>query len=501
MLKQKIILNFLTKFVLQFIQIVASIIVARIAGPTVLGTVAFGSAYVTTFFFISDLGLGGAHIKLISEGRDEGKCMATYTLLKTFTTIFFVIVVIVFFLSQKYLYNVSFDSKIHQYIIFIFLIATTIQSLIQIPIVTFAAKIEIAKHTIPNVASKLIYHILRIVVVLLGYKALTLAFSNLFSIIIIIPIVLFFSKELSFSSYDKELARQYLKIAFPLIISSITISFMAALDKVFLQFFTNSEHVGYYTAGYRFGSLLLIVVGSIGIFFPIFSKAIMERNENYIRDIINKWERFVFIFVMPTVIFVCIYSDSIILFLLGEKYILSITVMPFVTLAMFIRVWTTPYGNVLTGGGLFVLVAKLEVLILIVFIATLVLFIHPQILGFKATGAALSLMITNIFSGIVFIYLAKNKLNILKKVNNFKFILFGVINFILFFFLYSYLTDYWGIAFRIAFPVIYFTATYYCLFLMKWIKNDDLRRLISLIDVKTMKKYLNDELKVKNNIV
>ena len=164
---------------------------------------------------------------------------------------------------------------------------------------------------------------------------------------------------------------------------------------------------------------------------------------------------------------------------------------------MQIKLWTTPYGNVLTGKGLFVLVCKLEVLNLILFIVALVFFIHPQILGLKATGAALAIMISNIFSGCVFMYFSKRKLSILKKINNLKFVIFGIINFIIFFFLYKYFVEYWGIIFRVTFPLLYFTITYSCLILLKWIRKEDLIMLKSLIDLKTMKMYVSGELKTK----
>jgi O-antigen/teichoic acid export membrane protein len=63
MLTQKLVLSYSTKIAIQFIQMVASFIVARIVGPGVMGTIAYGLAYVSIFLFISDL----VHIKFISE--------------------------------------------------------------------------------------------------------------------------------------------------------------------------------------------------------------------------------------------------------------------------------------------------------------------------------------------------------------------------------------------------------------------------------------------------
>ncbi len=101
MLAQKLILSYATKIIVQLIQMVATIVVARIAGPTVLGTVAYGLAFVSMFLFIADLGVGTAHIKLVSEGQDLGKCNSTYTTIRLSTIALYVLVVLSVYLFQN----------------------------------------------------------------------------------------------------------------------------------------------------------------------------------------------------------------------------------------------------------------------------------------------------------------------------------------------------------------------------------------------------------------
>ena len=86
MLAQKLVLSYASKIAVQFIQMAAMFVVARIVGPNVLGTVAFGLAFVSMFLFVSDLGLSSAHMKLISEGQDEAKCIGTFGRLKIILT-------------------------------------------------------------------------------------------------------------------------------------------------------------------------------------------------------------------------------------------------------------------------------------------------------------------------------------------------------------------------------------------------------------------------------
>ena len=161
MIAQKLILSYGSRIVIQFIQIAASIVVARIAGPTVLGTIAFGLAFVSIFEFIADMGIGSAHVKLVSEGQDIGKCISTYFILKSLYTSLFFVVVLVLFLGLKFVFNLKFESTSHEYVIIIMLVAITINQMLNIPIRTFAARTEQAKQTIPEFIRTLIYQILR----------------------------------------------------------------------------------------------------------------------------------------------------------------------------------------------------------------------------------------------------------------------------------------------------------------------------------------------------
>jgi O-antigen/teichoic acid export membrane protein len=70
MLAQKMALSYGSRIVVQFFQILTTIIIARIVGPSVLGTVAYGLAFGSLFKMIAELGVGTAHMKLLSEGRD-----------------------------------------------------------------------------------------------------------------------------------------------------------------------------------------------------------------------------------------------------------------------------------------------------------------------------------------------------------------------------------------------------------------------------------------------
>ena len=52
MLKQKFLFDFGTKFLTYLITALTGLVVARLAGPEIVGAIAYATAYVTTFSFI-----------------------------------------------------------------------------------------------------------------------------------------------------------------------------------------------------------------------------------------------------------------------------------------------------------------------------------------------------------------------------------------------------------------------------------------------------------------
>lgn len=498
MIAQKLILSYGSQITMQFIQIVVSIVVARLAGPTVLGTVAFGLAFVSIFSFIADMGTGSAHIKLISEGRDLGKCVATFAVLRVFLIILYVVTVLAVFVVQKYVLKVEFESAAHQYVIIIFLVAVTIQQLLGIPKITFAARTEQAKYNMPDVARIFFTQLLRVGAVVLGFGAVALASASLISTILVIPLLIFLFKGYPFADFDKDLAKQYLKISVPVMIMSITTTVASYFDRVVLQYYADSAHVGFYTAGYKIGSLIFMVANSVGLlFFPLFSKAASNGDFTYIKNLIEKFERFSFLFMMPLVIFLALYSDVIVKVLLGNQYLSSIPVMAIINLAMFLAVLNVPYGNVVTGMGYFRLSAVLHGAHLVSFVLLIVILVNPTIFGLGATGVALALFGSNFLLGCLFRYFAKRKCAVLNLSKNLGFIIFGVANFVVFHFVYGHFSNLYGGRFKVAFVLLYFCLTYAVLLLLGWVKKEDVSNLRTLVNLSRMKQYITEEMREK----
>jgi O-antigen/teichoic acid export membrane protein len=500
MVAQKLIMSYGSKIAVQFIQIIASVVVARIAGPSVLGTVAFGLAFVSIFEFIADLGVSTAHIKLVSGGEDLGKCMTTFLVMKSFLAVLFFVVVLSVFLIQKYLLEIAFESPSHEYVLIFFLIAVTIQQFIGIPKITFAARMEQAKYNIPDLFKTFTNQILRISVVLLGFRAVALSVVNLISTIGAGIVTLRMFKGLTFSGFDKAMVRKYIKIALPVLVMGMSTNIVYYLDKVLLQYFTNSEQVGFYTAGYRIGGFVQLIATSAGLLFlPLFSKAVAKGDTNYIRATLGKFERFSFLFIMPSVIFLAIYADVIIRLLLGSQYNPSIPIMAVINFATFLMVLNMPYGNVITGMGFFKLAANLNLANLLVFAVLMYILPNPKMLNLGAFGVAVAVLISSGFLGSLYRLFARRKLPGLDFKMPLKFTFFGLTTYAIASALYYYFGNLFGMGFKIAFVPIYFFLTYFAMRVLNWIVKDDIRVFKQIFDLRKMVAYARNEIKGENS--
>jgi len=481
----------------QFLTIAASIVVARVAGPTVMGTVAWALAYVQMLGFIADLGLGTAHIKMISEGRDQEKCLGTFVFLKLGASFLYLIVFIGYFFFQKLVLGKEFESEIHEYVIFITLGMLMLQDIQTIAVSTFAGKTEQAKQDIPYMIRGILYQIFRVGIVLLGGKAIALAFGNLTAGILIFPVYVYLFKKYKFGKFDKQLAKEYLKIAAPVLVLGAATTLTNTIDKVLLQEFTSSEQVGYYTAGFRVGGFILLISRSMSmLFFPMFSAAVAKGDFNYIRDKIFKFERFSFLFILPVVILITLYAKDIVLLLLGEQYIPSIEIMAIVTVALFLTVFNTPYGNVITGLGKFKLVAVIAIINLAIYAGILVLFLHEDGLNLGPVGVAWSLLITNVILGILYRYFSTRATKVIDNRMAIKFVTYGVLNYLIgWYFFKTYFSE--TLLLRLSFLPIYLIFTYASFILFKWMNKNDVMQVLGLFNIKAMKNYISGEMKGK----
>ena len=497
MLKQKIVLNYALNISLQFLQIFGSILVARIAGATVLGTVAFGTAYVSSFIFIADLGLGTAHIKLVSATQDE-KLLADY--IKTFLVIklvtlgLFLLVFLSVYGVQKYILDYHYESRTHEIVIWVILTSLVIQNLIDFHRVTFAGKIEVAKEQVITFLRGFISQVIRITTVLIGFGAVAIALGKLAASILVVPVSIYLFRTYQIGNFRRDLVKNYLAISVPVIIIGFSMQLFTQLDKVLLNFLVDSATVGHYTAGYKFAGLIQllgVVVGST--LMPDFSRLFAENKTKEIAAKVFKYERFAYIFLMPLALIFAIQSKFIVITLLGEDFAPSIPIMQISTLSLFFFVMTSPYGNIIMGYGNFKLTAKLVLVSLVIFVVASFILVNPNILNLMGTGMALSNFVSFFSLGILYFLFSKKYCKDTTSKNIYSYLPIGLITF--FTGRAVYYQYFETVVLNFVFPFIFLGVFFLVLYLLRMVEKKDFLFLAEISNIKKLVDYVRGELK------
>lgn len=392
-------------------QMVATLIVARIVGPSVIGTLAYGLAFVSMFSFVADLGTGTAHIKLIASGESEEKCLGTYLRIKLFLILVFIALVLSAFAYVKFFSGSSFESKEHEIVIIIYLLILLVGQLTGIFSTTWAARTEQIKQDAPQMFQTLLYQLLRIVLAIIGYKAIGLALGNLAAAIITIPLYFFLGKNIRFGKFDKTLFKKYINISFPVVIIGICQVIIFSADKVYLQSQTNSFTLGNYSAAVGLAGFIKTIEGSVGLLlFPLFSNYVVNQNYDLINKSILKYERITVGFILPVIATLSIFSKTVISIFYGNKFIEATPVFSILIFSYFISMLLLPYGNLLFGLGKFRETAWVWVISAVFFLLTAFSLVSHSMLNLKGPGMAAALMLTNLVIFFSIIFVAKNKL-------------------------------------------------------------------------------------------
>jgi O-antigen/teichoic acid export membrane protein len=492
-LKQKFVLSYVSQLIIQMLGIIASIVIARVAGPNVMGKLTFGLSYVNMFAFLTQMGFGSAHIKLVSEGYPLDKCLGTYIRLISITTTFFVAVVLSFFIFQKYVLHFNFEGYQTEFCIYASIAVAVITSAVAVTQTTFSAKIQQAKQDVPNIVVNFISAIAKIVIVLLGFRVLMLASWNIIHVLLLLMVSVFLMRKQTISSFDSDLAKKYLVISAPLLLIGFANSVMLNLDKVLLKFLVSATEVGYYGASYRIGGFIQLIATNIGaLFFPLFSMYITRGQYTELNDKVTQYKRISLLFVLPFVLFVMVFSPVIVRLLLGKMYEPSIIPMAIITLALYVFTYSIPYGNILIAAGKYKRAALNQVIVFVVYIIALIIFIHPALLNMKSVGTASALLVMYCITFILNRISAGKVIKLDYSSVELRVLAAELAVFFVFFILYKHFQG--SLYLNLSLIGLFFVTMYVTLWTTRLLRKQDIIFLKQALNPQQMKNYIQVEL-------
>lgn len=412
MIAQKISFAFFNNIIMNILGFVSLFFVARYMGPEAMGMISFALAYIGTFQFLSGLGFGSAHIKRVSEGKDLGKCNGLYFSVRLILILIMVFVVLSTVLLPKLVQHKNFISEKHEIVLYVLLISTFLSEISMMFNITFGARKETAKQSIPFLIGKMVSVLGKVIVAVMGLGVVLLAGTHLVSSIVILLCFLYLFRGYPIRKPDKEYFMSYLRFAVPVMFIGFLSQVAQNIDKIMIQFFCTTADVGFYSASQRISLVLaFLTIASTTLIFPTISSYHSRNDIKAIRDLSNKAERYLSMILFPAVVFIFVFSAQICNIFLGPEFALSAPLLIILSLVVLVNGTTEPYTQQIGGTNRIKLAAKLSAVVFTLDIVLNFVFVPSSFLGLTlfglgAVGAALSTLISMTFGAVLFRFYA-----------------------------------------------------------------------------------------------
>ena len=472
--------------------------------PGEYGVVGFAYGFVALFSIFGDLGFGAAHVKRISEGKDQGKCIGTYAGIKLILTSFLASATILSIILWRYVFGRGFESPVHEQAVYIMLFYFILANLSQVFTITFSAKKEVAKGQIPYFIYTIIRVFFTLFVAYFGFGVLALAYTYLFGEIFQFGVGYYLFKTYPVKKPSLEYLKNYSKFALPMAIASTASIVIINVDKVFIQLFWGAQQVGEYFAAFNLSRFILNFSAALAILLlPTISDFHAKNNMEDIKKVTLVSERYLCMITFPIVILLVVLAEPVIHILLSDKYLPALSALQILPFFVLFEVLSQPYQSQLQGMNMPHIVRNRILLMMIVSIILNIILVPVDIksLGLKlaglgTTGSAIAIVIAY-FVGFITTRVYAFRIANLK--GNYRIIL-HIISGVLMGLIIYYLTNifYIGRWYELIGVSLFGLAIYFIiLFLLREFKKEDIILFLDTINVKKMLKYVIKELKSK----
>lgn len=410
--------------------LIATILVGRFMAPSEVGQMAFAVNLLGLLFFVTDLGMGQAHVKRVSEGRDPGDCFATYAVFKLVATTFFVLLVGGgVFLYHGILHKPLEDTTLP--IILVILGYYVAKALADIGQSSFDARLEVAKSQLAQLIDTIIRVVLTAFFALIvasqvhklaplagripaasafGWVARDPGFALAVATAVgavaaaAVSLTLLF-RTLEWGRFRSDLLKDYASFALPLFVSNSIVLIAVYVDGATLGFFRGDEDVGIFSQVRR----LPLVLAGLGtalaaILFPAISSMVARGDQAGVQRTTDGALRYLSLLLVPTAAFTVLFATDILHLTIGDKWLAGAPALALLSIGVVVTSFGHAHAYLLLGHGRSGLVARVGIAsALVVVILNLVLVpddiraLGLPLAGLGVTGAA----IATLASGLV----------------------------------------------------------------------------------------------------
>ncbi|NOI23995.1 flippase [Vibrio mediterranei] len=301
-----------------FVNLVVGLWIARYLGPEKFGVLSYSHSFVLLFSAVSALGLDNIlYRELIDKGSENPKSIGTVFFLK-FVAAFAVIPFLI--LSNKLI--ISDDSAAAIVVILSAILVFQSTSIVDS---YFQSLVKAKYSAICNAITQLAFSVVKIVLIVnsapLEYFAVALVGE---SALLALLYLTFYQRKSTISilnwRFSSDVAKSYLKEAWPLMFSAIAVTIYTKIDQVMLNVMINATEVGIYASAVKLSEawffVPMVIVSSL---FPAIMNAKKSSEEQYNDRVQNLYGLLVWISIIVC-LFVWFLAEDIILLLYGTGF-------------------------------------------------------------------------------------------------------------------------------------------------------------------------------------
>ena len=386
--------------------------IARFMGPESLGVLSFGFAFIGIFNFVADLGFAVAHIKKVSEGAPQGKCVATFLAIRSVLTALMVVAVLGTVAVYKYGLGFAFESPEHEQVVYLALATMVVLNISTVPQMTFAARKETARQSIPELVGKSLEMAIKVAVAVLGLSVVLLAGGALVggTVSLLLYVILFRGHPLG--RPDWKLAKEYIWFALPVTIVVSSNAVTQNLDQIMIQGFWDARELGFYAGAGKITMVFGFAGTAVGsLLFPTISSFHGSSDTALIRRVCRRAERFLGLLFVPVGAALTVFSGPVVALILGAEFAPSGAVLSVLAWAAIVRVVSVPYSTQIIGTNRARLSALLSVILMALNVSLNLLLVPETLFGIRmaglgAVGAAVATLVATTIMAVLYRVLA-----------------------------------------------------------------------------------------------
>jgi O-antigen/teichoic acid export membrane protein len=401
---------------------------AEYFGPEPYGEFQFGFASVGLVYILTDLSMGDAHTKRVSEGMPAGDCFVTYTWFRVASSLVFVALT----LALLFTYTVVLGRKIEDLAVttivtcMAYYVAKSIQSVAS---ATFDARLETARSQLGGLVETLVR------------VALTLAFAFLFasaipyvgrirasgaladwvranpaasiglawtagSLVAAVVLFAYLLRSLERGRFRWDILKSYFAFALPLFLPNSMGLVGFFIDRVMLGVFGTSVNAADFAAPRQIVGVIEGIAVAVGlVLFPAISAAAASGNAQETRGMLDRSMRYLSMALLPAIAFLAFFPGPVLKLALSDQFAGDALVLTVCAVMIYVVVLARPHVNFLMGHGRTkdaaragLVSAALIIVLNVVLVPDDIKSLHLRLAGLKALGSAIATLVAAVVS-------------------------------------------------------------------------------------------------------